>query len=310
MTRPLVSVVIPAHNAAATLGRAIESVLAQTFDDWELIVVDDGSTDATADVARRYADSVALLGTPHVGPGVARNRGASVARGEYLAWLDADDVWYPMKLTKQVALARSDGWMDLVSANYHYVDEDGRVLGSGFERNGWLMGRIRRTPGKDHVTFTRDDVPMFIRNGFGATITMMLRRSLFERLGGFCNWLRVAEDIHLVMRAVAASATFGAVCEPLAAYHLRRDSTIRRDAELSHRETIRAYHDLQIQLRGYGRSVRRAVAEPLGRAYLDHAVLLTRSGRRWEGFRAAWSSWKVRPNRTALSAMVAATMGG
>lgn len=309
MTCPHVSVVIPAYNAVGTLSRAVESVFAQTYGDWELIIVDDGSTDGTADVARAYGGRIRLVSTPHVGPGDARNHGAAVARGEFLAWLDADDVWYPSKLDRQVALAASDEEIDLVSGNYHYIDENGRQDGTGFQKNEWLMWRLAQANTWDQIVFTREDVPSFIRHGFGATITMMLKRSLFERVAGFSGAFHVAEDVHLVMRAVAASRKFAAVCEPVAAYYRRTGSAVRTDVEKSQRETIRAYRDLRRWLRPCDRAVRRAVAEPLSRAYLDHSAILARQGRRWDGFRAACRSWLTRPDKAALSAMLAMARG-
>jgi glycosyltransferase involved in cell wall biosynthesis len=305
----MVSVVIPAYNAADTLTRSIDSVLAQTFDDWELIVVDDGSDDGTSDVARRYGGRVQVTHTPHVGPGEARNRGAAVSQGRYLAWLDADDVWYPTKLARQIELAESDDALEFITGNYTYMDEAGRSLGTAFERNAWLMARARRSTHQGWVIFTRRDVPMFLRQVFGATNTMMLTRGLFDRIGGFCGWLTVAEDIHLALRAVAASKTFGAVSVPVATYYLRKNSAVRRDGERSQRETVRAYQDLQRILRTSERPVQRALAEPLSRAYLDHATVLARLGRRREGMAAAWRSLRLRPRRMALTTMLGVAIG-
>ncbi len=308
MSRPLVSVVIPAYNAEATLGRAIDSVLAQTFDDFELIVVDDGSTDRTLEAARGRSDRVQVVHSPHLGPGEARNRGAAVARGRYLAWQDADDVWYPTKLARQVELAESDDDLEFITGNYRYMDQTGRWLGKGFQRNPWLMARIAESSHRGCIVFGRDDVPMFVRHSFGATITMMLKRTLFERIGGFCNWLTVAEDVHLALRAVAASNKFGAVCEPVATYYLHEGSTVRRNKEQAQRETIQAYQDLRRMLANCDRPVRRALAEPLSQAYLDHATVLGRLGRRREGAAAAWRSFRLRPRPMALTSMLGMTI--
>jgi glycosyltransferase involved in cell wall biosynthesis len=106
---PTVSVVIIFFNAARFIGEALESVAAQTFGDWELILVDDGSTDGGPDIARRFAQSTAnpvrMLQHPggvNRGMSASRNLGASHASGRYLAFLDADDVWFPTKLAEQV----------------------------------------------------------------------------------------------------------------------------------------------------------------------------------------------------------------
>ncbi|MBN1341081.1 MAG: glycosyltransferase family 2 protein [Phycisphaerae bacterium] len=309
MSRPLVSVVIPAYNAEDTIGRAIDSVLAQTLGDWELIVVDDGSTDRTAEAARSRGDRVRVIRCPHLGPGPARNQGAEAALGQYLAWLDADDVWYPTKLEWQLGLASTYDDLEFISGNYRFIDESGRSLGTGFDRVPWLMERVRREARNGAIVFSREDVPNFLRRGFGSSITMMLTRGLFDRIGGFCGWLSVAEDMHLAMRAVAASSRFGAVCEPIATYYLRQASTVRTDHERSQRETVRAYRDLRRMLSQCGRPIRRALAESLSRAHLDHATVLAKLGRRREGIAEAWRSLRLNPRRMALTTMVGLALG-
>jgi glycosyltransferase involved in cell wall biosynthesis len=309
MSRPTVSVVIPAYNAESTLERAVDSVTAQTYDDWELIVVDDGSTDRTAELARSRSDRVRVIGSPHLGAGQARNVGAAAAQGRYLAWLDADDIWYPHKLADQVALAESDEDIEFITGNYRFIDETGRELGTGFERVPWLIERIRAAGHPPHMVFTQDDVPKFLRHGFGANITVMLTRALFERIGGYCTWLSIAEDLHMAMRAVATSRKFGALCEPVATYYLRPDSAVRLDAERSQRQTVLAYEDLRRMFCLCGRPVRKALVDPLSRAHLDHAAVLRRFGRRREGIRAAWASLKLKPRRSALTTMLGMAIG-
>jgi glycosyltransferase involved in cell wall biosynthesis len=109
---PLVSVVIPVFNGERYLAESIESVFAQTRDDLELILVDDGSTDGSREIAGRY-DATLLL-QDRGGPGVARNLGVAHARGKYLAFLDHDDVWVPEKLEWQLDLLASDPAIDLL----------------------------------------------------------------------------------------------------------------------------------------------------------------------------------------------------
>ena len=103
----LFSVIIPTYNRAPLLRQALDSVLAQEFTDFELIVVDDGSTDETLTVARSYGDQVRLVPQEHRGPGVARNRGAEHASGEYVAFLDSDDVWFPWTLGTFASIIRA-----------------------------------------------------------------------------------------------------------------------------------------------------------------------------------------------------------
>ena len=106
MTDPLVSCVVPVHNGERYLGEALDSIAAQTHRPIEIIVVDDGSTDGSAAVAGRHPAAVRLHAQPNAGPAAARNRGLRDARGEYLAFLDADDLWHPEKLECQMARFR------------------------------------------------------------------------------------------------------------------------------------------------------------------------------------------------------------
>jgi glycosyltransferase involved in cell wall biosynthesis len=111
---PLVSVVIPVYNCERYLAEAIESVLAQTYRPIEIIVVDDGSTDGSAQVAKRFTDSVRYCFQANSGTSAARNRGASLASGTFFAFLDADDLWVVDKLTRQMAVFGDDPGLDVV----------------------------------------------------------------------------------------------------------------------------------------------------------------------------------------------------
>jgi teichuronic acid biosynthesis glycosyltransferase TuaG len=129
---PLVSVVTPAWNAAATLPATLASVAAQTFADWELLVADDGSTDATPALAAAWAardPRIRLLPGPHEGPAGARNRAIRAARGRFIAFLDADDRWRPEKLARQLAFMQAEA-SPLSFTAYRREDASGRDLGT------------------------------------------------------------------------------------------------------------------------------------------------------------------------------------
>jgi teichuronic acid biosynthesis glycosyltransferase TuaG len=125
---PEVSVIMPAYNCERYIEEAVRSVMAQTVRDWELIVLDDGSADSTCDVVRRLMEEDPRI-TLHQNPenmGVAktRNKGLAMSRGKYVALLDSDDVWYPEKLEKQLALAFQTG-ADVIYCSYGIIDETG-----------------------------------------------------------------------------------------------------------------------------------------------------------------------------------------
>src|SRR5436309_2285924 len=109
MSDPLVSVIIPTWNGAAFIGEAIDSVLRQTHRPLEVIIVDDGSTDGTPELVRRFADRVRLVEQPNAGTATARNTGLATAHWENAAFLDHDDLWIPTKLQRQLAVVQNSG---------------------------------------------------------------------------------------------------------------------------------------------------------------------------------------------------------
>ena len=185
---PLVSVVIPTYNRAQLLQEAAASVLAQSYRPLELIVVDDGSTDATEAAAAALArrPEVRVLRQAHTGmPGQARNAGARLARGEYLAFLDSDDLWLPQKLALQVAAARAAGGQ--ISHTRERWVRRGRVISQRSQRH-------RRSG---------DLFADSLRKCVIGPSTVLLRRALFEAAGGFREDLEIAEDYELWLRLTA-----------------------------------------------------------------------------------------------------------
>jgi len=298
MDRPAVSVIIPAYNAGRFVAHAIESVLEQSFNDVEILVVDDGSTDGTACRVATYGDRVVYVDRPHGGAGSARNHGARLANGEWLAFLDADDFWYPHKLSDQIRLTRDAEQVDLVLGNYHTIEESGRIEGEGFANHPMVGGRAE-TDRQDGILFGPQDAGRYARNRFGITSTLLVRADLFHRVGGFDERFEVAEDIHLLYRLVARARSFGAIRRPGAAYRRRNGSASRQDAERRHRVTIRAltdllrHHDLPVDMRD-------ALRQEIARTRLDLAYLLARQRRRMAATLAAGRAMFDRPSWEVL----------
>jgi teichuronic acid biosynthesis glycosyltransferase TuaG len=128
---PVVSIVTPAYNAARFISETIESVLAQTYEQWELLIVDDHSRDATREIVSRYARAdhrIHLETSPrNQGPGPTRNQALALARGRYIAFLDSDDLWDPAKLDRQLGFMRA-GRHAFTYTSYRAITEDGTVL--------------------------------------------------------------------------------------------------------------------------------------------------------------------------------------
>lgn len=313
MSKPAVSVIIPTHNSGRFVRHAIESVLEQTFDDLEVIVIDDGSTDGTGQRVAKYGSRVRYVSQSRGGPSAARNHGARLARGEWLAFLDADDFWYPHRLAQQMALIDADPELDFVTGNYHLVNEAGRILGEAFAGNP-MVGDGSTNPTDDPnrgrekaVTFGRDAAADFVRHRFGILTTCLVRRELFERLGGFPERFRLAEDLHLMFRLVVHARRFGAVRVPLAAYRRREDSVSHRSDEQRHRVTIAAYTELLRRWDLPG-PVATAVREQMTALEHDLAYLLARQRRRLAASLVALWALCRRPSRKSLRMLVSVNL--
>ncbi|MGL5192222.1 MAG: glycosyltransferase family 2 protein, partial [Chroococcales cyanobacterium] len=129
---PTISVIIPAYNAEKTIQETIESVLNQTFPDFELIVINDGSTDRTLEIVSGLTDSrLQVFSFPNSGPQKSRNRGISLATGDYLSFIDADDLWTPDKLERQLQSLQEHPEAAVVYSWTDFIDESGQPLPGG-----------------------------------------------------------------------------------------------------------------------------------------------------------------------------------
>lgn len=223
---PIVSVVIPAYNAAWCVHKAIDSALAQGVDGVELIVVDDGSTDDTATVLAAYGDRLRVVAQHNGGLSSARNAGIAAARAPLVAFLDADDWWLPGKVARQLELMRQRPDVGFSSTAARVESPDGRLL------NLWAAPRWQGS-------FL---VHLFGANGdvAGSGSAVMVRRELFDRVGGFDPGLRSLEDIDMWMR-LAAVTDFACLDEPLVVI-LKRPDSMSRNLEVMRDAAVRVMH--------------------------------------------------------------------
>ncbi|MEL6927407.1 MAG: glycosyltransferase family A protein [Cyanobacteria bacterium J06600_6] len=185
-----VSVIIPAYNGDRYLGEAIDSVLRQTYQDYEIIIVDDGSTDNTAQVAQQYGDSVRYLNQRNQGVAASRNFGLAAALGDYLAFLDQDDLFLPHKLAKQVELLDRDADLGIVNSGWQICQGDD--LPESLSSEEAAVQPWQQIPDLSAANLIVWK-PVFL----GA---MLFRRSWLERVGGFDTALEQTPDVDLVMR--------------------------------------------------------------------------------------------------------------
>jgi glycosyltransferase involved in cell wall biosynthesis len=205
---PLVSVVIPAYNRAATIAAAIESVLRQTWGDFELIVVDDASTDGTAAAAAQVEDPrVRLIANPrNLGAAGARNAGVAEARGTWIAFQDSDDEWLPGKLEKQMAR---------LAANPDFLGAYcGLLTVGGLDARPGERTELRYVPDPSVKPAEGDIVEPLLERNMISTQTLVVRRDIFLALGGFDDTTTPIEDWDFALR-LAARGPIAFVDEPL-----------------------------------------------------------------------------------------------
>lgn len=216
---PQVSVVIPAYNAAPYIGGALDSVFAQTFRDFEVLVVDDGSTDGTAELVSGYRSDVRLIRQPNKGVAAARNEGIEASRAHYVAFLDADDTWLPEKLARQLdQLARDPRTRASYSA-HTVVAEDMRPL------------EVCRSPRTGRPLL--EDL-ILGGNVIGSVCSVVCERSLFADVGGFDPALSQCADWDMWIR-LATRTEFLYLDEPLVTYR-QHGSNMSRNAPLYERD--------------------------------------------------------------------------
>lgn len=181
--KPQVSVIIPTYNRGRVIKEAIDSVLAQDYTEFELIVVDDGSTDHTSDVLDSYRNVIKVLSQKNKGVSAARNRGIAEASGKFIAFLDSDDLWLPQKLSTQIEFFNKTP--DALICQTEEV---------------WIRNGLRVNPKKRHKKPSGMIFKLSLELCLVSPSAVMIKRSLFDRVGEFDETLPACEDYDLWLR--------------------------------------------------------------------------------------------------------------
>ncbi len=212
-----VSIIIPAYNAANTIQRPLQSLLNQTFQKWEAIIIDDGSDDHTLEIVKNFINRdqrIRCISQANQGPGKARNQGIALAKYDWLLFLDADDWISPQHLEHLTNRLETDPNLDVVYCGWAYVLPDGE----------YIFSQIPERFGDLFVPLTQYCISIIQ--------TFLVRKSLVEMLSCFDNSIQLCEDWLLWQRIARMGARFGIVKEVLAAYHTRPDSLTRNGEQL------------------------------------------------------------------------------
>jgi glycosyltransferase involved in cell wall biosynthesis len=203
MSAPLVSVVVPAFNATRFIRDALASIVRQAYEPLEILVVDDGSSDGTAQMARSFGARPTVIEQPNRGPAAARNRGIASARGGLIAFLDTDDVWPDGKLALQVERLTKDPSLDVVLGQIRYEALDDRTLdGIRFDEPEGVLTNVNLGAG-------------------------LFRRNVFDRIGSFDESLRFSEDQDWFLRAREAGVRIAVMAEVTLLYRLHAGNMTR-----------------------------------------------------------------------------------
>lgn len=205
---PLISVIIRAYNQAQYLSDAIESILSQSFRDFEIIVIDDGSTDQTSEVLDRYKDKIILYQQENKGRSEAGNVGISLAKGEYLAFLDADDLWYPDFLLHTADFLLKNKLIDVVYTGFDFINSKGKIF-----------NYVNKPLPKDDYLYE------FIFGAIFPFNTALSRKKCFNVCGGLDKAIVFGEDWHLWYRFAIAGFRFDCLSEILASYRRHEFNT-------------------------------------------------------------------------------------
>jgi glycosyltransferase involved in cell wall biosynthesis len=274
VTRPRVSVIIPAYNAARTIDQTLDSVLSQTFQDFEVVVVDDGSTDDTpAVLARRRPQARVLTKVNEGRPAAARNLGVRASCGEYVAFVDADDTWHPDKLARQVAMLDHNPTVGLV-----YTAD------ATINARGDIMSVNPCPPG------ARGQIYDLLRvHNVMVGSSVVIRRAAFDQAGGFDETLTSIENWDLWIR-ISRRWTIECVDEPLTFYRMHEGNR-SSSAQLRRQNIFRVLekHHAGAERSTAGRRIRReayfhAYFNVLGQGYFSRREM---GPARWALLRAA-----------------------
>jgi cellulose synthase/poly-beta-1,6-N-acetylglucosamine synthase-like glycosyltransferase len=279
---PYVSVIMPAYNAEATIAETVSSVLAQTFESFELIIINDGSTDKTAAVVEDTFGRdprVTLITQENGGVARARNSGISASRCEFIAPIDADDLWHPTYLEKQLATLNQRSDIGFVYAWSRYIDFDGNVTS---------------TPGYvvvDHIVFSR----LLYWNIVGNGSAMVFRKSAALEYGGYDPRVSPTEDVMLQLK-IASRYSVAVTPEYLVGYR-QYTGQVSSDADLMYRSWMRTQELVREEC---GAVPECAMNWKMGELHFTTATRAYLNGRWREATRLTFLAWNSDPLGTCF----------
>jgi teichuronic acid biosynthesis glycosyltransferase TuaG len=254
----LISVIMPAYNMEKYIAQSIESVIAQTYNEWELVVVDDGSNDNTSLIVKEYAvkdQRIKYFYQENGHLAKARNTGISMAKGEIVAFLDSDDLWLPQKLKISLQILLESKVDLLFSESYHFDENIFDLSKADYP----VMGVLNMTYSGDEA------LRLFIERNRVPVLTVLVYKSKVTDLGGFDTNLKKSEDFDLWIRLLKSGSIFKSISQPLSAYRMVNNSMsssdrlsskfvlelLKKNFDLSQLEQLKVIHFIKAWIRKY-----------------------------------------------------------
>lgn len=255
---PKISIVIPTYNSGQYLAKAIDSVLSQTYRDFEIIVIDDGSTDNTKDMimecAKKNPDKVRYFYQKKSGPSAARNKGIIETKGDYIAFLDADDLWCQNKLSLQMEYFEKNPEITLSATEFEFIDSEGKLLG--------YSNRREKIPTDGYIL-------NYIFEHYLLTSTIMLKKEVFKKIGFFDETLQNAEDTDIQLR-IATHFRIGLLEKRLVKYRQHDASLTRTKEVLRGKDRIRVIKNFLNKEKDFAENNKEAVRRMLSETCFDY----------------------------------------
>ena len=258
---PKITVIIPTFNREKVLVRAIDSALSQSFTDFEIIVIDDGSTDNTPSSLKRFGNRIRYIYQKNAGVSAARNAGLESATGQWVAFLDSDDEWRPEYLSRQMERADGNSGLCMQTTDCSFIGLNGQT-NSYFRMNASLP----KFRGKDYLLF-RKPFSFIVKHGPWPTGSTIIRREAIDKAGFFDPSLKLSEDFDLMAR-VALQGSFGMIREDLVKIY-RRDEAIEclsnqaKGNPIQARKSDERIYEKLKNIEGLRRKERKAVNETM-----------------------------------------------
>ena len=329
--RPTVTVVLPTYNRAAFLPDAFDSLATQTFTDWELVIVDDGSTDATRAIVGEYVrshGSTRYVYQENRGAYAARNRGVDESTGKYIAFFDSDDLWLPHHLERCVAALEAHSEIDWVFGACRQIDRatgielDANTLYLGGQPRPFVSLEARVSEGLHLITDSAVLECQILHGLYCGLQNSVMKRQLFDGRR-FNDRFRVVEDELFVIRVLAAGARFAYFLEPHVIYQVHSDNSSASAHASSLAKHVAIYSELTVGIEqllselSLSPRERRALLKRLGREYFWHLgfVGFWQAGRKLEAldmYRRGLAAWPWHPGawKTYLLARLRVALQG